>query len=137
MDNEKRLVEIEVELQKVEIEIKEREKTDPNKLNNFANLAGAWEIYCEHMKNVWEKHAKLNREKRMLMIPEFEKLSDYGDVMSLESFIECVKSGGFIDYDGSGNYVREGKESDISIYPSDIKHGAVRKDFDTIIWFNR
>ena len=69
--------------------------------------------------------------------PVFDELSDYGDVMPLTAFIECVKDGGFIDYDGFGYYVRDGKESDIMIHPSDIKRGNVRKDFDTIIWFNR
>jgi len=128
MDIEKRLKEIEIELEKVEAEIEEREKTDPLK---------GWEIYCAHMQPLWNKESKLDREQRMLKTPEFKKISNYGDVMSLESFIECVKDGGFIDYDGFGRYVKDDKESDINIYPSDIGYGAVRKDFDTIIWFNR
>lgn len=137
MDNEKRLLEIESEIEIVDKEIEEREKTDPNKGKNFADLANAWEIYCEHMQEVWDKRAKLNREKRMLMTPEYEELPKYGDVMSLKGFIECVNSGGFIDYDGSGSYVKDGKESNISIYPSDVQNNSVRDDFDTIIWFNR
>jgi len=66
-----------------------------------------------------------------------EDLPTYGDVMPLTEFIENVECGGFIDYDGSGNYVKDGKMSNITIYPSDVKHNMVRKDFDTIIWFNR
>jgi hypothetical protein len=57
--------------------------------------------------------------------------------MSLKNFISNVKSGGFIDYDGFGRYVRNNEESDITILPSDIKHKSIRKDFDTIIWFNK
>lgn len=134
---ELRLAEIEVELQIVEVETKEREKTDPNKGKNFADIANAWEIYCKHMEEVWEKGAKLGREKRMLMTPEFNDVPEYADVMSLEDFIENVNCGGFIDSDGSGSYVRDGKESDISIYPSDIIHGSIRKDFDSVAWYNK
>jgi hypothetical protein len=43
--------------------------------------------------------------------------------MSLESFIDC--DGGGID--GSGNYMKDGLVSDISIYPSDIESGLIRK----------
>lgn len=68
---------------------------------------------------------------------ELSELSDYGDVMSLESFIECVKDGGFIDYDGFGYYVKDGKESNVMIIPSDVKRKRIRTDFDTVIWFNR
>lgn len=84
-----------------------------------------------------DKHAKLNREKRMLMTPEFNDIPDYADVMSLKDFIENVECGGFIDYDGSGNYVRDGKESNITINPSDIRYGAIRDDFDSVAWYNK
>ena len=128
MDNEKRLKEIEIELEKVDVEIEEREKTDPLK---------GWVAYSEHMEEVWEKRNKLNREKRMLMTPTFREIPNYADVMTLEEFIGDVEFGGFIDSDGSGRYVRDGKESDISIYPSDIEHGCVRKDFDSVAWYNK
>lgn len=80
---------------------------------------------------------KLQLKLRMEMEPSFSELPDYGDVMSLANFIECVKDGEFIDYDGFGYYVRDGKESNIIIHPSDVKNGNIRKDFDTIIWYNR
>ena len=96
-----------------------------------------WVAYSEHMDEVWEKHAKLNREKRMLKTPEFNDIPEYAHVMTLKDFIENVESGGFIDYDGNGSYVRDGKESNITIYPSDIQYGAIRDDFDTIAWYNR
>jgi len=79
----------------------------------------------------------LDRQLRMALPCELSDLPKYGDVMSLQEFIECVKSGSFIDYDGSGNYVKDGKISNIEIYPSDIKYNAIRREFDTIIWFNR
>lgn len=133
MDNETinpelRLAEIEIELQIVDKEIEEREKTDPNE---------GWNAFCVHMQPLWDKYSKLYREKRMLMTPEFNDIPDYADVMSLEEFVECVKDGGFIDSDGNGSYVRDGKESDINIYPSDIQYDSVRDDFDSVAWYNK
>jgi len=123
-----RLAEIEIEIELARTAISLKEEQDPNK---------GWDAFCEHMKPEWDALAKLDREKRMIMTPEFDELSTYGDVMSLKHFIGNVKCGGFIDYDGHGYYVKDGKESNITIHPSDVKHKAVRKDFDTIIWFNR
>lgn len=85
-----------------------------------------------------EKINELDRERRLIMPAEIvDDIPDYGDVMSLKGFIECCESGGFIDYDGSGDYVKDGKRYNISIYPSDVENNAIRKDFDTIVWFNR
>ena len=83
------------------------------------------------------KLGELSREKRMIMPYKLSELSDFGDVMTLKEFIGCVKCEGFIDYDGFGYYVKDGQETNITILPSDVKHKAVRKEFDTIIWFNR
>ena len=135
MDNEKRLAEIEVELEALQEIIIVKQENDPFK--DREDFTEAWELFCAYMKPEWKAEAKLGREKRMLMTPEFSELSTYGNVMTLKEFIECVEDGGFIDYDGWGNYVRDGKESNIMIKPSDVKHNSVRTDFDTIIWFNR
>lgn len=89
------------------------------------------------MEEVWEKRNKLNREKCMIMTPTFREIPEYAHVMTLEDFIENVECGGFNDYDGNGRYVRNGKESDIGIYPSDIEHGSVRDDFDSVGWYNK
>ena len=73
----------------------------------------------------------------MLLVPKFTELSDYGHLFTLKEFCECVESGGFIDYDGWGNYVRDNMESDIMIKPSDIRHKMVRTDFTHVMWYNR
>ena len=135
VDPEVRLAEIEVELEKAYEETEALEKTEPP--YDQDDPQGSWNAYCKHMKPAWLKTAKLGREKRMLMTPEFEELSTYGDLMTLEHWLECVECGGFIDYDGHGRYVRDGKESNIEVYPSDVKHNSVRKDFDSVMWFNR
>ena len=93
--------------------------------------------FNDYMEETSKKVTEASRKYRMVKTPKFYEISTFGSVMSLEDFKDCVKSGGFIDYDGWGYYVKDGMESDIVISPSDVKHGAVRKDFDTIIWFNR
>jgi hypothetical protein len=129
MDNGKRLQEIEAEIKAVREEIRKLELNDPT---------GSWNEFSVYMQPVWNKQARLDREKRMLITPKFERdIPDYGDAMTLVDFVAAVKDGWFIDYDGSGEYVKGGKMSGISIYPSDVQNGAVRDDFDTIIWFNR
>jgi hypothetical protein len=57
--------------------------------------------------------------------------------MTVEQFIEDVKSGCLIDYDGWGYYVKDNKRTNIMVFPSDVKYNAIRKEFDTIVWFNK
>lgn len=75
--------------------------------------------------------------------------------MTTKRFVECVKSGGFIDYDGFGYYATKNKMTDKVVYPSHItgktkvfsyKTGKFRivkvkekfdKSFSHIVWFNR
>lgn len=80
---------------------------------------------------------QLSRQERMMRPIELNDLPSYGNVMPLKDFIDCVKCGDFIDYDGYGSYVKDGKESNIEIYPSDVKNKLIRPEFDTIIWYNR
>lgn len=93
--------------------------------------------FFKYMEPMSQKCSKLSREYRMLKEPEFEEIPKYGDVFSLEHFIDNCNCGGFIDYDGFGQYARDGKMSNIEIRPSDIKNGAIRKDFDSVVWFNK
>jgi hypothetical protein len=91
----------------------------------------------DFMREVNTKVAIKSRAYRLVKKPIFSELSTFGDVMKLDEFIECCEDGSFIDYDGFGRYVKNNMESDIDIYPSDVKHKSIRTDFDTIIWFNR
>ena len=102
-----------------------------------------WEDYCEMREPETSELNKINQRKRMIMPYELEKIPDYGDVMLLSDFIEDVKCGNFIDYDGIGQYIKSGEKGEedmmtnIDIYPSDIEDGVIRKEFDKIAWFNR
>lgn len=127
-------------LEQIKKAMDEIEKTLQEREEEFfavSQKSGGYPMYEELRRPYTSRWSKLDREYRMLMVPEFEELPDYGEVMSLKDFIEECKSGNFIDYDGFGHYVKDNKESSIKIYPSDIEHKSIRPDFDTIIWFNR
>lgn len=124
-----RLKEIE---ERIEILKEQLEQKD-----NVWDFNKSYPEYVEFRKPQSTEISKLRSELRMIMPVELSELPTYGDVMPLSEFIECVKNGGFIDYDGFGRYVKDGKETNIDIYPSDVKAKKIRTEFDTIIWFNR
>ncbi len=141
-----RIFEIEKEIEKLESILKGidnkywddySKNIENNEIPSSRSMEDEYKRYLKIIQPESLKIASLNREKRLIMIPEFSKLPNFGDVMPLQEFIERVNSGGFIDYDGYGLYIKDNQESNIEIYPSDVKHNSVRKDFDTIIWFNK
>jgi hypothetical protein len=64
-----------------------------------------------------------------------ETLSTFGHLMTVEEFRECVKIGGFIDYDGFGHPVKDEKMSSIVVYPSKVVE--IPADATHIMWYNR
>lgn len=70
---------------------------------------------------------------------EWRELPNYGTLMTIEDWLENVTSGGFIDYDGSGNYSDGKRMSNKSVSPSDVDSDQImkNKEFTHIIWFNR
>ena len=80
----------------------------------------------------------LDRELRMIMPYELiGEIDKDDDVMTIKEFISAVKSGLFVDTDGYGRYVKDGKKTNIKILSSDVKYRAIRRDFDTIVWFSQ
>lgn len=64
--------------------------------------------------------------------------SEFGDLLTITEFMEYCDSGGFIDYDGSGNLATETKESSINIYPSNRLKTLTLNPWAThIMWYNR
>lgn len=127
-----RIAQIRVEIDTLNEKIKEVWSRS-NDFETYRQFEHALEPYTS-------KCDALDRELRMLIpavLSEEELDHESGSVMSLADFIECVKEGGFIDYDGFGSYVKDNRESNISIYPSDIDNNVIRPGFDTIIWYNR
>jgi len=69
--------------------------------------------------------------------PKWEPIPDYGHVMTVEEFYECCDDGGFIDYDGTGNYAVKDMMSNVEITPSKILKIGINKRFTHVVWFNR
>lgn len=80
---------------------------------------------------------KLDRKRRMIMPYTLSEIPHYGDEMSLDEFIKACREGWFVDSDGSGYYGKDDKESNVRIYPSDISHRKVRREFNKVIWYNK
>lgn len=118
---------------------KELEKAKEEYNNAFNNLPPDLDFngYNEAMSPYEERLDSARRKYALKKEPEYKDIPEYGDHMKMEDFVECCKSGGFIDYDGGGNYATEDKSTNISIYPSDVMSGDYRKDFSHVIWFNR
>ena len=70
---------------------------------------------------------------------EWEALPDYGDLMTMKEWLGHVECGGFIDYDGSGNYSDGKRMSNKSVSPSDVDRDQIMKneEFTHVVWFNR
>ena len=70
----------------------------------------------------------------------WEDIPDYGDLMTLDDWIDAVKQGAFIDYDGHGYYACDGgmlTGPEHQVYPSMVKEGKIMDTFTHIMWFNR
>jgi hypothetical protein len=105
---------------------------------DFQKEGTSLQAFQEHCEPESSELAELYRKRRYIQPYKLSESSNIGDVMSLDHFIECVKMGGFIDYDGFGYYMKDGMETDVMIKPSDVKHNMVRSDeFSEIQWFNR
>lgn len=85
---------------------------------------------------IWRAGMQLRKITTEIVMKKHEK-NNYGDLMTFDEFKECCESGGFIDYDGSGNYATADEESNITINPSDIEEGVYRTDFTHVMWYNR
>lgn len=84
----------------------------------------------KHIQSEWDLICKK---------PVFNKFPDYGDKMTAADWIECAKTGGFIDYDGSGTLATDKFESDIGISPSGITFFDLKLPMwaTHVMWYNR
>jgi uncharacterized membrane protein YvbJ len=121
----------------IKAEIVEQERL----LHIAINSGNKYDTYDEYEIAIAPFQAKLralDRELRMKMPYEFiDGIDKEDDVMTIKEFINAVKSGLFTDYDGYGRYIKDDKKTNIEILPSDVKYQKIRKDFNTMVWFNR
>jgi len=68
---------------------------------------------------------------------KFESIPDYGDLMTMQVFINSVKIGAFTDYDGFGNLSTETQMSNRQLSPSQLRTRKIPKWATHIVWFNK
>ncbi len=124
------------ELEKIEKDLEVAEEKY-NKVFSNASAYPTLQEYLDALEPYRDVLMALSRKKRLIMPYELKPIPKDAHVMSMEEFIEAVQEEWFIDEDGSGNYAKDGKMSDIDILPSDVEYGAIRKDFDSVVWFNK
>ena len=79
----------------------------------------------------------MSRKEKILSVGvakrvEFSSIPEYGDVMTMDEFEECVAGGLLTPYDGSGYYAVDGQMSDVSVW-SVARPGQ----FTHVVWFNK
>ena len=82
---------------------------------------------------MWKNSLRNHRDRFKM-----EAIPTYGDHMSYDKWILCVKAGGFVDYDGHGYLATETEMSNVQIWPSLIKKANFNSlGFTHVVWFNR
>lgn len=89
----------------------------------------------------------MNKEQKQIEVTDnglytllgaVEDFPYYGDVMTMEDFLDYCKCGGFIDYDGFGHPALKDKmNGDIWLTPSKALKGDYDKRYTHVVWFNR
>lgn len=108
-----------------------------DKVKNLDPIKLGYVEWSKQYDKAWKEYTKLNREYKLEKEYTLKSIPSYGDLFTMVEFIDCVKSGGFIDSDGCGNYATKDQMSDIEVKPSDIRSGVYRKDFTHVVWFNK
>lgn len=78
--------------------------------------------------------------KTIKLSENLEPIPDYGDLLTIKEFLENVKSGTFIDYDGYGHWATATHIlSGENVYPSACKGLNVKSPprATHVVWFNR
>lgn len=68
---------------------------------------------------------------------KYEPIPDYGDLMTMEDFVESCKDFSFLDEDGTGYYATATQKSNKPINPSDVMGETYDKSFSHVVWFNK
>ena len=124
-------------VQELESYIKEQEPIKEAKMQKAYGAQSVerfQELSEKACEPIWRASMRLRKIKTEFTM---NKVDESKDIMTIEEFISCCSSGGFIDYDGSGNYATESQESNITVHPSDIEEGVYRSDFTHVVWYNK
>ena len=121
----------------IAISKKENEYFDNIHKNNI-KVNDGWKELNSILAKDRKRYNELDRKIRLNMEYKFYRdLDADDDIYPIDKFKAYCEAGGFIDSDGYGNYTKDGKVTNIEIYPSDFKYNNIRKDFDIIVWYNK
>lgn len=73
---------------------------------------------------------------RMKSKEQVQKELKYGTVYTLEEFIEYVKDGSFIPYDGVGHFHDGEQETKRSVWATDLSLLELKK-YPYVCWYNK
>ncbi len=74
----------------------------------------------------------------MKMKVELGKQTDFGDLFTVPEFIQYCDTRSFIDSDGVGHLATATRESNVSIYPSEVRKTLTLNPWAThVMWFNK
>jgi len=105
--------------------------------NMLRNIRGHSMEYLKSSR--FAKYFQNNEE--IMGILHWEPIPDYGDKMTIDTFISHLSCGGIMSCDGSGNYATDTKMCDnkeVSFTPEQVRTDAsVHPEFTHVIWFNK
>jgi len=119
--------------QEIEQKIQEISKSIAQTMDEMYDLD--YDQFLKAIEKERNELQELYRELRLVLEPH-----DRGDAtnpMTLEEFKTLCENGSFVDTDGFGEYVKDGKLTDISIIPSDVTTGKIRDDCTHVQWYNK
>lgn len=90
----------------------------------------------KHAKNTMVITKSKSDKMRMKSKEQVQKETKYGDVYTLEEFIEYVEDGSFIPYDGVGYFHDGEKETDRCVWDDNVTVEEVKK-YPYVCWYNR
>jgi hypothetical protein len=84
----------------------------------------------------------MDKEKLLVRAKELQKAQGYGEVFLIDDFIEEVRNGCFINFDGIGFFGDWNGENDREFYKDMINCNVKwleenRKDYLFIFWYNK
>lgn len=92
----------------------------------------------EFPENVLSAEARIRYMYRDPIHHTPDDIPGYAHVMTIEEFTSHCESRGFINYDGFGRYVKDGKEYPVEVYPSHLfRDFGFDKRYTHVAWYNK
>ena len=105
-------------------------------MQSTLSIEERWNLLRPYTEKIQKAHCKM-----IETIPDeemkFSNIDEEDDIYSIEEFINSVKSGSFRDNDGTGYLIKNGKQTDIYINPSDFETTIDVSRYEGVVWYNK